>query len=65
LLVRVDPAQTDRLVARDHVDHFVMRGRELDGWLHVTGPALRTKRQLARWVDRGVSYARSLPPKRR
>ena len=24
---------------------------------------LRTKRELSRWVDRGVKYARSLPPK--
>jgi hypothetical protein len=25
---------------------------------------VRTKRQLERWVARGVAYARSLPPKR-
>jgi hypothetical protein len=24
---------------------------------------VRTKRQLERWVQRGLSYARSLPPK--
>jgi hypothetical protein len=24
---------------------------------------LKTKRELARWVDRGVAYARSLPRK--
>ncbi|MDQ1430801.1 MAG: hypothetical protein QOF40_1403 [Actinomycetota bacterium] len=64
LLVRVDPAETDRLVARAHVRPFEMRGRPMDGWLRVDDEGLRTKRQLAGWVTRGVNYARSLPSKR-
>ena len=64
LLVRVDPAQTDRLAARAHAGRFEMRGRAMDGWLRVDGEGLRTKRQLEPWVSRGVAYARSLPPKR-
>jgi hypothetical protein len=64
LMVRVDPAETDRLVARAHVRRFEMRGRALDGWLRVDDEGVRTKRQLTGWVARGVTYARSLPPKR-
>lgn len=64
LLVRVDPDQTERLVGREHVRRFEMRGRSMDGWLRVDDAGLRTKRQLAGWVTRGVAYARSLPPKR-
>jgi hypothetical protein len=64
LMVRVVPAQTDRLLARAHVHPFAMRGRPLDGWLRVDLAGLRTKRQLEGWVARGVAYARSLPPKR-
>jgi len=64
LLLRVDPDDTERLVAREHVDRFVMRGRSMDGWLRVDDAGLRTKRQLGGWVTRGVAYARSLPPKR-
>ena len=41
-----------------------MRGREMDGWLRVEPEGVRTKRELQRWVDVGVAYARSLPPKR-
>jgi TfoX/Sxy family transcriptional regulator of competence genes len=63
LLVRVDPAETDRLAARAHADRFEMRGRPMEGWLRVDGAGLRTKRQLEPWVARGVAYARSLPPK--
>jgi TfoX/Sxy family transcriptional regulator of competence genes len=64
LLVQVDPDQTERLVGREHVRRFEMRGRSMDGWLRVDDAGLRTKRQLAGWVTRGVAYARSLPPKR-
>jgi hypothetical protein len=64
LLVRVDPAETDRLVSRAHTRRFEMRGRPMDGWLRVDDPGIRTKRQLEGWVTRGVSYARSLPKKR-
>jgi len=35
----------------------------MTGWLRVETDAVRTKRQLSAWVDRGVSYAQSLPPK--
>jgi TfoX/Sxy family transcriptional regulator of competence genes len=64
VLVRVDPEQTDRLVRGTHVARFVMRGRPMDGWLRVDTEGVRTTRQLRTWVDRGIGYARSLPPKR-
>jgi TfoX/Sxy family transcriptional regulator of competence genes len=63
LMVRVDPEETDTLVAKPHARPFVMRGREMQGWLRVDDEGVRTKRQLAPWVKRGVAYARSLPPK--
>jgi TfoX/Sxy family transcriptional regulator of competence genes len=64
LLVRVDPAQSDELVARSSARPMEMRGRTMAGWLRVDGEDVRTKRQLAAWVRRGTSFARSLPPKR-
>ena len=64
LMVRVDPDETEALVAKPHAQPFVMRGREMKGWLRVGDEGVRTKRQLEPWVRRGVAYARSLPPKR-
>jgi hypothetical protein len=64
LLLRVDPAHTAELLNRPHAHPFEMRGRVMDGWLRVDAEGLRTKRQLERWVARGVGYARSLPAKR-
>ena len=64
LMVRVDPEETDALVAKPHARPFEMRGRPMQGWLRVDAEGVRTKRQLEPWVKRGVAYARSLPSKR-
>ena len=63
LLLHVDPADTDGLLAKPHAQPFEMRGRVMEGWVRVDAQGLKTKRQLERWVARGVARARSLPPK--
>ena len=64
LLVRVDPEQSDKLLATTNARPMEMRGRQMRGWLRVDSHDVRTKRQLARWVELGATYARSLPAKR-
>lgn len=63
VLLRVDPAETDALLGKPHAHPFEMRGRVMQGWLRVDAEGLKSKRQLERWVARGVTYARSLPSK--
>jgi TfoX N-terminal domain len=63
VLVRVDPAQSDTLVATTNARPMEMRGRQMQGWLRVNPVDVRTKRQLTKWVGLGASYARSLPAK--
>src|SRR5437763_1983809 len=63
LLLRCDPAETEALLRKPNAARFEMRGRAMDGWLRVAPEGVKTKRQLAPWVARGVAYARSLPPK--
>jgi hypothetical protein len=63
LLLRVDPAQTDELIAPPNVGRFEMRGREMDGWLRVDPAAIDSDDDLRRWTAHGVAYARSLPAK--
>jgi len=64
LLVRVDPAQSDTLVASTNARLMEMRGRSMQGWLRVDLEDLRTKRELSKWVELGTTYAHSLPAKR-
>jgi TfoX/Sxy family transcriptional regulator of competence genes len=63
LMLRVDPEETDALLAKPHAKPFEMRGREMQGWLRVDTEGVSTKRELEPWVRRGVAYARSLPSK--
>lgn len=63
LLVRVDPVQSEQLVATGKARLMEMRGRQMQGWLRVDTEDVPTKRHLARWVRIGAEYARSLPPK--
>jgi TfoX/Sxy family transcriptional regulator of competence genes len=63
LLVRVEPQETAALRAKPHAQSFVMREREMQGWVRVDAEGVRTKRTLEPWVRRSVGYARSLPPK--
>jgi hypothetical protein len=64
LLVRVDPDQSDRLVASTPAELMEMRGRSMAGWLRVGSEQVGTDAELTAWVERGTAYARSLPPKR-
>ncbi len=63
LLVRVDPDQSEMLVASTAAQPMEMRGRPMRGWLRVTRDDLGTAAALGRWVSIGREYARSLPPK--
>lgn len=63
LMVRSDPAKANDIVDDVVISRMEMRGRPMGGWLRVTEEALADEAILRRWVDHGVTYARSLPPK--
>jgi TfoX/Sxy family transcriptional regulator of competence genes len=64
ILVHVDRGESERLASTTSARLMEMRGRQMQGWLRVDSDDVRTKRQLAKWVELGRDYARSLPPKR-
>ncbi|MGZ4455377.1 MAG: TfoX/Sxy family protein [Nocardioides sp.] len=63
LMLRTDPGDTAVLLEDPHARPMVMRGREMTGWMRVDDAGLTTDEDLQRWVNVGVTYARSLPPK--
>ena len=63
LMLRIDPARSDELVDDQQVRRMEMRGKEMDGWLRIAIDAVEDDAELRRWVDIGVGYAGSLPPK--
>src|SRR5579862_7210887 len=65
LLVRLNPAETDAALARPHVALMQMGGRTMEGWITVAPDGLATKRELAAWVKRSLTFVRTLGPKQR
>lgn len=65
LLVRVDPDQTDKLLATTAAVMMEMRGQKMRGWLRAGLDQALSDAELARWVELGTAYAQTLPPKSR
>lgn len=63
ILVRVDPEQSDELVATTPAELMEMRGRSMAGWLRVDAAEVAEDASLEEWVERGAACAASLPPK--
>ncbi len=63
VLVRVNPAESEKLAATTTARFMEMQGRSMQGWLMVEADDVRTKRQLAKWVKLGTTYARALSTK--
>jgi TfoX/Sxy family transcriptional regulator of competence genes len=63
LLVRAELEESVELVATTNAQPMEMRGRPMRGWLRIDAADVADENELARWVEIGTSYARSLPPK--
>jgi TfoX/Sxy family transcriptional regulator of competence genes len=63
ILVRIDPADRERLLESTAAFPMVMGGRTMKGFLRVEADDVHTEAQLATWVGRGATYARTLPAK--
>jgi hypothetical protein len=63
LLVHVDPAQTEDMLGEPGTDPLERGHRPMRGWVLVSPDVLDDDDTLSRWVGRGLTCARSLPPK--
>ncbi|MBX7455130.1 TfoX/Sxy family protein [Mycolicibacterium sp. 3033] len=63
LMVRVPPAETEALLADEHVEPMIMAGRPTRGWVRVSADGVTDDEALRGWVRRGIDYAISLPAK--
>ncbi len=63
LVVRVDPAEQDKLLRYPQVRPMDFTGRPMKGFLYVGPKATASGAGLKAWLKRGLDYARSLPAK--
>jgi len=63
LIVRVGPDNYMDALAEPHTRVFDMTGRPMKGWVVVEPDGVKTATTLNGWIQKGVDFALSLPPK--
>ena len=63
LIVRVGPEAYQAALDKEHAGVFDMTGRPMTGWVMVSAPGFVTESDLSGWVQQGLEFALSLPPK--
>lgn len=65
LVVRLGPHAHAAALAERHLRPMDFTGKSLKGFVYVAPLGCAESRELAKWIRRGVRFARTLPPKDR
>lgn len=63
LILRIDPAQNDKILKKPHARQFDFTGKPMVGWIFVGSGGVKTEKSLKQWAELGLDYAASLPAK--
>ena len=64
-IVKFDKADNEKVVAQKHVRPFDFSGKPMAGIAYVGPGGLKTRKDLAKWVGMGKTYASGLPKKKK
>ena len=65
LMVRVGPDRYDGALERPHAREMDFTGRAMKGYVFVGAAGTRSDPSLKYWIEAGVAYVKTLPPKPR
>jgi TfoX/Sxy family transcriptional regulator of competence genes len=63
LIVRLGADQAAIALQQEHVSRFDVTGRPMKNWIMVEPDGLDTDKQLDDWMERALTFVRTLPPK--
>jgi len=63
LIVRVGPERYEESLELPHALVFDMTGRAMKGWITVSAEGYASSHDLEHWLELGVGFAKTLPPK--
>ncbi len=63
IIIRVGPKKYEESLKLPHTRIFDFTGRPMKGWVMVSQEGLESDEDLFRWVQKGINFALSLPPK--
>ncbi len=64
LIVRMSEADYDDALTQPNVHPFDMTGRPMKGWVYIDSAGIAEDKELRAWIERGLRFAESLPPKK-
>lgn len=56
IMCRIDPVLHDEAISNKGVRTVIMKGREYKGFVHVDESAIKTKKELAYWIELSIDY---------
>lgn len=62
-VVRTGPDEYEAALSQPHARPMDFTGRPMRGFVYVDPPGYRSTRELRAWVQRGLHFVLSLPPK--
>jgi len=65
LIVKYDKTEHEKIITQKHVRPFDFAGRPMAGIAYVGPAGVKTKKDLAKWVELGKAYASSLLKKKK
>ena|SRR5579883_2396357 len=65
LIVKYDKSEHEKVISQKHVRPFDFPGKPMAGIAYVGPAGLKTKKDLAKWVEMGKAHAASLPQKKK
>jgi TfoX/Sxy family transcriptional regulator of competence genes len=63
LIVRISPEHYEAALTQPGTRPFDLTGRPMKGWILVDPAGLPSQDALNSWIEQGVAFAQSLPPK--
>jgi len=64
LMVRVGPEHYEKVLSEEHVRPMDFTGRAMKGYVYVEPAGFKTEKNLKKWVDKGILFVKTLPPKK-
>lgn len=63
LMVRVGPDQYNHTLSLKHASVMDITGKPMKGFIFVSGEGYKTNKGLSKWLDLGLNFTATLPPK--
>jgi TfoX/Sxy family transcriptional regulator of competence genes len=63
LILRLSEVDFEKALKQPYVRIFNMTGRPMKGWILISTDGCKSEKALRAWIDRGITFVKSLPPK--